>query len=78
MQPTAGGPFGWQFEHAMLRQSWCVDGWLKFALVHARDGEWHWEHVVPKWLAGALWQLEHAEELGWVNAHDLPGRLWHE
>jgi hypothetical protein len=48
------------------------------ALVHARDGEWHAEHVVPKWLAGGLWQVAHDVELGWENAHDLPGSLWHE
>jgi uncharacterized protein (DUF2126 family) len=26
------------------------------AFFHARDGEWHEAHVLPKWFVGALWQ----------------------
>lgn len=47
------------------------------AEAHARLGEWHDEHVVPKWFAGGVWHDEQPVLVGWVNAQLEPGLRWH-
>jgi hypothetical protein len=50
---------------------------LKVADVQARLGEWHEEHVVPKWFAGDEWHDAQPLLLGCVNAQLAPGLRWH-
>ena len=48
------------------------------ALANATPGEWHEAHAEPKCFAGAAWHDAHADEAGCENAHEVPGRRWHD
>jgi hypothetical protein len=49
---------------------------VNVALLNGRVGVWQLAQPLPKWLAGGLWQELQFRPLVWLNAHDVPARLW--